>query len=207
MTCPHATGAAGHRQAGDGKEARRTRLFIGTSLAGTALAPAVAAYQGQLRRAGWEATWVAETAVHLTYLFLGDWPAEWARRLATALEAVAALPAVSWHLDQSGTFGPPQAPRAIWVGSRTVPRPLARIQAETLAAARAVGFEAESNPWRPHVTVARPRRGPSGPLPPWRPVTVAITQVALVHSTLTPSGPIYRPLHTVALRREATQRP
>ena len=143
---------------------------------------------------------VAPAALHLTLAFLGERPADDLTRLG---------PELARALDRSD---PPQQARVLaplWLAPR---RPhvltvavgdesgrLAELQAAVVAACRrAIGWEPEGRPFRPHVTVARVRRNthvtPRGlpPLPeavrrPWR----TGAGVALLRSTPGPAGSQY----------------
>lgn len=100
--------------------------------------------------------WVDPAGIHLTLAFLGELDDE---RLAEAIAATeAAAPRVrpfSYRLSNLGIFGSPRQPRVIWMGieetAGVLPR-LHRILNQELASR---GFETDSRPFSPHLTLAR----------------------------------------------------
>lgn len=183
------------------KEVTPTRLFVGTSLADSAFAQAVGHYQQRLRRLGWEGAYVDVAVLHLTWLFLGEVEPAQAEVLAQELEQLREYPAAVWRVDEVGAFGPPTMPRVVWVGSRRASKRLETLRDVVVRGMLRAGWAGEVPPWAPHVTLLRPRRRGETALPAWSPQAVSIGEISLVHSTLTPRGPIYRPLATVPLSR------
>jgi 2'-5' RNA ligase len=140
----------------------RARLFValglGPELGPRALAPVAEALAGgpwKLPRA---------EGLHLTLLFLGDQPRarlpELARAFADALEGA---PRPHLVLDGAGGFPRRGDERVLWLGAREEPPGsgrLAELHRRTLAAAAGAGLDLKDElgrPFRPHVTVARPR--------------------------------------------------
>lgn len=178
------------------------RLFLATLLGDSPLTKAVAEYQSRLAAQGWRGTAVPGSALHLTYVFLGDVDAPTARRLEEAIDRLAEWPPVRWRIERVGWFGAQSMPRVVWAGSRQEPLGLVRLACGTRALVRAAGWQGPLGPWSPHVTLFRVKRpGPVAP-PPWRrPIWLTVRTVALIQSTLHPSGPVYEPIATVVLRR------
>jgi 2'-5' RNA ligase len=100
--------------------------------------------------------WVNPESIHLTLAFLGELDDE---RLEKAIEAAqeAAQQAVpfSYRLTQLGAFGPPHAPRVIWMGIEEPTGKLERVYRALNRELRARRFEVERRPFSPHLTLAR----------------------------------------------------
>ena len=126
---------------------------------------------------------------HVTLEFIGA--ADGARR--AALEAAAeglTLPGFELLFDRCEYWRKAQV--ACLVASVT-PEPLARFLVQLRAAVAMAGFEPESRPWRPHVTIARKvRSATDGPVTP--PLRWPATAFALVRSVSEPAGSRYEPL-------------
>lgn len=142
---------------------------------------------------GWSAGLrpTAAQRLHLTLCFYGD-DADPDERAAMLDRHVAGLAGPRLVLQGAGAF-----PRVLWVGVR----PVAAVDAGAL---RALVAATGSDPkgFRPHLTVARGRRGrPSVPpvLAGYRGPTWTATEVALVASDRGPGGSHYTVRHRVAL--------
>jgi 2'-5' RNA ligase len=184
------------------------RLFIAVRCPEPVRA-AVAAWQAELRAAVGQAyRWVAPEAFHLTLRFLGEIGEASARAAEAVLRAAARdRPAFPVALRGGGAFPGAAAARVIWVAVANPGDGLGELAAAIEAACAASGLGRADRPFRPHLTVARARaagRPPdlSGPLRAaagrdfgaWR-----ADGVELIHSTLTPAGPVYRTRLTVPL--------
>lgn len=122
--------------------------------------------------AAWSATELADRpelrvvppeALHVTLAFLG-WRAVRDAPLLGEILAEAAAPVRG--LSVAGTaWLPRRRPRVLAVDVEDPAGEMASLQARVLAALVAqVGFEPESRPFRPHVTVARVKKRADGPL-------------------------------------------
>ncbi|MBK7641848.1 MAG: RNA 2',3'-cyclic phosphodiesterase [Planctomycetes bacterium] len=99
----------------------------------------------------------AAEELHLTLVFLGASPVPRLPRLE--------LEPLELELTGGGAFPDPVHPRAVWAGAREVPGAGGRL-AELAARLRAgLGLPAEEQPFRPHLTLARPRPGTQPRLP------------------------------------------
>lgn len=95
--------------------------------------------------------------LHVTLAFLGARPDEDAGAVADVLRAVA-RPVGELAVD-GALWLPRKHPGVLTIALRAQPA-LAELHGELVAAlTEAIGFEPESRPLRPHVTVARARRG------------------------------------------------
>jgi len=149
--------------------------------------------------------------LHATLFFLGDVAAERIEPLRERLATETAdRVAPRLVIDRAGAFPKRRRERVLWLGVREegVDPVLPPLQKSVLRAVRGAGFdtaEDERRPFRPHVTVARPRdaRRPGvseafyalAPGRPWNP-----RAVALVEAVRAPGGPnVYRPIAELPL--------
>lgn len=146
--------------------------------------------------------------LHLTLLFAGslttDETERWRGELRTALTAAQAP---QLRVGPLGAFPEESAPRVLWAGVEDVGggEHLARLQrAVSESAGRAALPVDRAPPFRPHVTLARARRGTVSELPAgfwstsidlrWSP-----SEVTLLRSRLEPTGARYEPLERYRL--------
>ncbi len=126
--------------------------------------------------------------LHATLFYAGALGDAAAERLRAGLaRALAGCAAPELVLGGAGAFPRRGAERVLWVGLREEPErgALARLHAATLVAAEEAGLdtrEERGRPFRPHVSVARPRTGGAVPASfydlaleePWRPDAVQL---------------------------------
>lgn len=193
-----ATGAAGER-----------RLFVACllppDLAHDALAAALAPLDAGAFRVP------RAEGLHFTLMFLGDVGGERVGELESALgRCLAGALAPRLRIEGPGAFPRRGGERVLWLGVVEEPGEtrLANLHARVLTAVEGAGFDAteeRSRPYRPHVTIARPRtREPvpeafyaGGVSARWTPETVA-----LVESVRAERGPSsYRPVSAWRLER------
>ncbi len=103
-----------------------------------------------------ELRWVDAYGIHLTLAFLGELDDE---QLSSAHEAVSEVvqsaQVFRYRLTQLGMFGSPRQPRVIWMG---IEEPTGMLQSVHRVLNRALqqrGFEVDSRPFSPHLTLAR----------------------------------------------------
>lgn len=146
--------------------------------------------------------------LHLTLFFLGPVAGERVPGLRTALaRGLDGAPAPRLRLARAGAFPRPGRERVLWVGVEDRGAgELGRLHARVLDAVEAAGFDAaldRARPFRPHVTVARPRRG-SVPASfyalevdrVWEP-----REACLVESVRADGPALYRPMARFPLHR------
>lgn len=188
-------------------------LGLGAELGAWALDEVRAALGGELTR--WRLPRAA--GLHLTLAFLGDVEREALGPLAAALEGhLTGAAAPQLVLRGAGAFPRRGAERVLWLGADepAAEGRLAELHRRTLAGVEAglgaAGIELPrelrggGRPFRPHVTVARPKRPPGRApeaffgLASGR--TVAVEEATLFESVRAPSGPpVYEPRATFAL--------
>lgn len=187
-------------------DAERERLFLGLmlpeELGARVLAQAKSSLTGyRLPRA---------EGLHLTLSFLGDCDAATRAALDTACRVtLTGRPAPWLALGGTGAFPSLERARVLWAGveeSRHAGR-LASLQRDVLMAVARAGLDVareRERPFTPHVTLARPRRGPA-PVPDafrqlrLERVAWQASDVALVRSERTEAANAYRPVERYPL--------
>ncbi len=181
---------------------QRHRIFVAVNLA-PELRESITAARTVLGAAALRLRWVPPQNLHLTLRFLGPITETQMARVAEAAgEAVSSVPPFSITLAGLGAFPLPRSPRVLWVGVAEGADRLTGVAEALEAALRRRKFPAEPRAFTPHLTVARARS--EGRPPDLTSVLaeagvasfVAGTQVvdalAVVESTLRPTGPIYQ---------------
>lgn len=184
-------------------------LPLGGELGGRAMELVLAALGGE-RRAREEHRLPRSEGLHLTLFFVGELERDRLRALwERALAELAGAPRPHLAIDHAGAFPRPGHERVLWLGVRERDHPgrLGRLVEGVLAAARGAGLDTsaeDGRPFRPHVTIARPRRRrPAVPeafyaLAPgleWTP-----GELLLLESVRAPSGPpVYEPRERLEL--------
>lgn len=173
------------------------RLFLALDFPDDIL-DAVAALQQPLDPA---VRWMPRCQLHLTVHFLGE------RSLAAIQAALAKLELSAFEivLHGVGQFRAADGGTILWVGIEACPA-LLKLHRELAAALAVTGFQPESRPYSPHLTVARCRPAVSAVLlRQWkeqhrlfRSDPIPIRHVTLYSSTLQPDGPVYRAEQTLA---------
>ena len=168
---------------------------------------AAAGMIADLKRAGADIKWVDPANLHLTLKFLGAVEDGLLPALTEALDgALAGRQAMEFTVQGCGAFPGAKRPQVVWLGLEGQTGPLAELSAALERACEPLGLAPEGRAFRAHLTLGRLRRGrgPSTPLAPlvralagradWQGPAFTARRVELMHSTLTPPGPIYRPL-------------
>jgi 2'-5' RNA ligase len=132
---------------------------------------------------------IREADLHITLVFLGARRAEERERAEHIADRITVEP-FEMQLDTLGFWPKPQV---IWLGMRTVPgalRALAACLAEDL---RGAGFELDTRPFAPHMTIRRKvRKAPAQAT--FDAVRWAASSFALVESRTLPTGAEYHVL-------------
>ncbi len=157
--------------------------------------------------------WVDPQRIHLTLFFLGDIVPELRPQVEEALGVVARnVGPFTFEVAGLGAFPRMSRPRVLWVGIEEPTQRLALLHQAVNDAMEAVGFERETRPYSPHLTLGRVRRGASG-----RDVQqvgeiaqeievgylgeVTVSEMIFFRSILKSTGAEYIPLKTFALGR------
>ena len=100
--------------------------------------------------------WVDPAGIHLTLAFLGELTDEQLAEATEATEAAAQrVRAFSYRLSHLGIFGSPRHPRVIWMGIEEPSGVLLRLHRILNQELEQRGFEIETRPFSPHLTLAR----------------------------------------------------
>jgi 2'-5' RNA ligase len=157
--------------------------------------------RGQERAAPGQFRWVQPELMHLTLVFLGWQPTVALEQVAEALERAAAeVPPFRLSLGSVGTFGPPTAPRVLWVEALQPPGRLQQLRQALERELLELAIAFDDKPLVPHITLGRGRRQRTRLAGNDRPRIVrpalvaaphAVRQVVLFESKLSPRGPSY----------------
>ncbi len=99
--------------------------------------------------------WVAAQNMHLTLRFLGDTAESSLDQIERGLSRQAALfQPMELTVGGFGIFPSPKRPRVLWIGVQA-PAELSTLQRRIESLAQSAGFEAETRPYSPHLTLGR----------------------------------------------------
>ena len=194
------------------------RLFIALDLP-QEVKRAAQAVQAELKPCGADVKWVAPANMHLTLKFLGEAEESLLPDIKQGLAGTCAeCPALELGVSGCGAFPTKGKPSVVWLGLTGELERLQGLAAAIEAAMAGLGFEPEDRPFKPHLTLGRVRRprgkksasADAGPgamelkrtlagLRAYKGPDFQANHVILMMSSLTPSGPIYKPLQTLEL--------
>ena len=154
--------------------------------------------------------WVEPENFHLTLKFLGEVELGLVSRLANDLGAVAASCAgFDMVFRGAGVFPNEHRPRVVWMGIEEGLKQLFALALKVEEVCQALGFAAEHRPFSAHLTLGRAREA-GAMLPALAAGLKAlegksfgqtpVNYITIMESTLTRTGPIYRPLHKLQLK-------
>ena len=149
---------------------------------------------------------VRPEGVHLTLKFLGNVLRSDVPAVASAISSVVGqFRPITVEIGGFGAYPGERSPRVLWTGVN-VPQALFRLRASIEESLTPLGFDADSRPWSPHLTLARIRDGTGkrdrrlawDALAGLEPISrrTTISRVSLVASRLTPKGALYSALET-----------
>jgi 2'-5' RNA ligase len=186
----------------------RTRTFVAIELT-RHVRDQLISLQETLAAADRDVKWVEAENLHVTLLFLGEVDdRELPAVCRTVQEAIAELPAFTLSVTGVGCFPNPRRPRTLWVG---ITQGLQEVVAVHDAIERPLMdlgcYRREERKYTPHITLGRRRReGPADALSralarlqEWTAGEVAVTEVQVMASQLTPTGPDYSVLSRARL--------
>ena len=188
------------------------RVFVAVGISAEAREQLVDAVQRIRQEIPEGIQWANPDGTHLTLKFLGNIPSSGVGPLLGCLEPVAAgHHAFPLELAGLGMFPNRRKPRVLWAGVDGDLDALSHLQQAVEDAITALGYPPEQRPFRPHITLGRPRRSVSdsrlarigvvvsdlaSPLP----VGWQVETVDVMRSELHPSGARYTVLGSVPLK-------
>ena len=187
------------------------RVFVAVGLSAEARGQLIDAVERIRAKVPQGIQWANPDGMHLTLKFLGNIAAAGVEPLLNCLEPVAAVrPSFTLDLAGLGMFPNRRSPRVLWAGADGDLDALSALQQDAEAAINALGYPPEQRPFRPHITLGRPRRAVSdaqrgrigevvAALAPPATVRWQVEAVDVMRSELHPSGARYTVLGSVAL--------
>ena len=157
----------------------------------------------RLRRPDDDVSWVRRENLHYTLRFLGELDeGAVARLIEAARRGVAGRPPFPATLGAAGAFPSARRARVLWLGLSEGADALTGLATGMERALVGHGFEAAERPFSPHLTLGRVRRrehdwsqrlaGVAAGFEGERAPSFMVDRVAVVGSTLSPGGSIYR---------------
>ncbi|MFS0636701.1 RNA 2',3'-cyclic phosphodiesterase [Mesobacillus foraminis] len=98
--------------------------------------------------------WVHPLDLHITLAFLGNAPEVKLNASIKNLEATLNPGKFSLQIEKLGVFGKMDSPRIFWAGVNHEPK-LNDARDQVYASCKASGFQLETRPFKPHITLAR----------------------------------------------------
>ena len=140
--------------------------------------------------------WVYPKNLHFTIKFLGDVEESQVPILEECVSRAASeIGRFSIELDGVGYFPSEQKPRVIWLGADSGADNLLEIYQDLETCLEEHGYDREPRPFSPHLTIGRVKKhkffNTPGRIAEFEPVQFEASGLALIKSTLTPSGPVY----------------
>jgi len=137
------------------------RLFVGLRISlatANSLARTVDTLGRRAKETGMDLRWVPPANYHLTLKFLG-----WTREAAVQavgdalVRVVAGAQRFTFKTSRLGAFDSLEKANVLWAGVEEPSGALAKLAEAVETAMVAIGYAAETRPYRPHVTLARAR--------------------------------------------------
>lgn len=178
----------------------RLRTFIAVDL-GQAIRDRAVALQETLARTDTEVKWVETDNLHVTLLFLGEVDNREVPAVCRVVSAVTAgLAPFAMTVEGVGCFPNPRRPRIVWIGVGQGKQELCTLHDALEPPLLELGcYRREDRPYTPHITLGRVKSERStDPLAAalakqagWKGGDTTVSEVLVMSSELTPSGPIY----------------
>ncbi len=169
----------------------------------------------RLARLAPQSRWVRPDSLHLTLAFLGEVPDALVPRVGDALARIAERhPPHPLRVRGSGTFGPLDCPKVLWVGVSGALEALGTLQRALVRELALLGLAPDHEVFTPHITLAR-AKSPRGDSALGRSADALsgmdfgefpVREVALFASHTDREGMRYRPVVTHALNGPEVQR-
>ncbi|MCP1125596.1 RNA 2',3'-cyclic phosphodiesterase [Bacillus sp. AFS018417] len=119
---------------------------------------ALAEWKETIEEAALFRSWVHKEDYHITLSFLGSAEETQLEKLKQDLQQLAKISRFSLTLQGCHTFGRKEQPRVFWVGVEEE-RALFDLQKQVYTICEQNGFQLETRPYHPHITIARKWKG------------------------------------------------
>ncbi len=143
------------------------------------------------------AHWQRDDQLHLTLAFIGEVSHKSMREIEGELSRITFDP-FDPTLTDVGMFGKFDMPKTLWAGVENK-APLMHLHEKVLTAVERTGVEMDRRRYKPHVTLARFKRGAYARIATWlsvngvlRSPTETVRHFTLFSSHLTSEGPVYQ---------------
>ena len=159
--------------------------------------------------------WTKPDGIHLTLKFLGDTPHDKVQPVVQGMTiAAAGFAPFEFQVAGFGCFPNPRKANVLWVGVPEMPKALVGLQRAVDLRMHTLGYEKETRPFSPHLTLGRVNKTISPGERQQLAEVIAKTQVAqlgtvpvheviLFESDLLPGGAVYSALARVPLAAAA----
>jgi RNA 2',3'-cyclic 3'-phosphodiesterase len=163
-----------------------------------------------LRRCGVRWLHTHQYNLHLTLLFLGDILSAQVKGMVDVMNSME-IPDFTQPLPVGGLGAFPgfqKNPKILWAGVGGNWTPLQQLHKVLSEGASKLDIEVETRPYHPHITIARPPRGFKSVLRIPKNLIegyfglLPVRQIILFKSELDPSGPVYKPIHTLHIPKK-----
>lgn len=189
--------------------AKKIRLFWAVNLPGE-LKVRLAEARRDLFVPGSDAKWVETENLHLTVVFLGDTDINCINEMVAAVDnSLQGIRAFSLNLGGLGFFPATGRPKVLWMGVGGDVKGFKELHRVVQNALAPLGFTPEARSFSPHLTLAR-IKSPRGcdtlvkrvnSLSQIKiPGVLKVDSVDLMHSELSPKGPVYSVLASVGFK-------
>ncbi len=167
----------------------------------------IAVLQHAIKPMGRGIRWVPPRSIHLTFKFLGDVEQDQLGEIETAVkEACNQISPFALQVDKTGAFPTFKRPRIYWIGFRSVPDMMLRLQSAIENELCKIGFAKEKRKFTPHLTIGRVKYGDgvrevSHYLQnnSFESVSFDVESVIIMKSELSSAGAKYTPLAKIKL--------
>ena len=187
------------------------RVFVAVGISTEAREQLISAMERIRRDVPQGIQWANPDGMHLTLKFLGNIPASEVAPLLECLGPVGSRTSpFPLQLAGLGMFPNRRKPRVLWAGVGGGLDALTSLQQAAEGAINTLGYPPEQRPFRPHITLGRPRRSVSdaqlshigavvSSLASPTPVGWQVESVDVMQSELHPSGARYTVLGSISL--------